>query len=211
MIPRKIIFNYNSYILSKAEKSLLVKGFNFSIPPIKLNYAHYLVNFALFYRDLCKVQVLSTENIDFIKTKTKDIALSFFHIYNNNVPQHLSKGEFNALNKQIVIQKSDKGNSIVVVDRNKYIEKMENFLSDQIKFQKIALKDGTFLNFITSEEKRIDKIYKKLVNSKTMSEETRKYLKPVGTRHGIMYGSCKVYKRRVDSSPPFRPILSALL
>ena len=31
--------------------------------------------------------------------------------------------------KQIVIQKSDKGNSIVIVDRDKYIEKMEN-LSD---------------------------------------------------------------------------------
>ena len=103
MIPRKIIFNYNSYILSKAEKSLLVKSFNFSIPPIKLNHAHYLANFGLFYRDLCKVQVLSAKDIDFIKTKTKDIALSSFRIYNNNVPQHLSKGEFNALNKQIVI------------------------------------------------------------------------------------------------------------
>ena len=34
--------------------------------------------------------------------------------------QHLSKGEFDALknqNKQIVIQKSGKGNSIVIVDK----------------------------------------------------------------------------------------------
>ena len=67
-----------------------------------------------------------------MKTKIKNIALSSFRIYNNNVPQHLSKGEFDALknlsqNKQIVIQKSDKGNSIVIVDRDKYIEKMENF------------------------------------------------------------------------------------
>ena len=30
----------------------------------------------------------------------QDIALSSFHTYNNNVPQHLSKGEFYALKKK---------------------------------------------------------------------------------------------------------------
>ena len=122
----------------------------------------------MFYRDIRNLQVLSAEDLDFIKTKTKDIALSSFRTYNNNVPQHLSKGEFVALknlsqNKQIVIQKSDKGNSIVIVDRVKYIEKMENFLSDQSKFQKITIKDDNLLNFITSQEKRIDKIFKNLL------------------------------------------------
>ena len=111
---------------------------------------------------------------------------------------------------QIVIQKSDKGNSIVIVDRDKYTEKMENFLSDQSKLQKIALKDDNFLNFITSQEKRIDKIYKKLVDSTSMSEETQKHLKPVGTIPAIMHGSCKVHKKHVTGCPPFRPILSAL-
>ena len=41
-----------------------------------------------------------------------------------------------------------------------------------------------------------------------MTEKTRKSLKPVGTRPGIMYGSCKVHKAR--NFPSFRPILSAL-
>ena len=50
---------------------------------------------------------------------------------------------------------------------------MENFLKGQNKFQKIALKDDNFLNSIISQEKRIDKMYKKLVNSNSMSEETR--------------------------------------
>ena len=129
-----------------------------------------------------------------MKKKTKDIALSSFCTYNNNVPQHLSKGEFNAIinlsqNKQIVIQKSGKVNSIVIV--NKYIEKIEKFLSDQSKFQKTAVKDDCFLNFITSQEKRIDKIYEKVVDSNSMSEEIRRHPKPMGTRLGIMYGSCE--------------------
>ena len=42
--------------------------------------------------------------------------------------QDQSKGEFDVLknlsqNKQIVIQKSEKGNSIVIVDRDTYIKK----------------------------------------------------------------------------------------
>ena len=190
---KNFFFNYSNYGLSEVQKSLLLKGLNFSIEPKKLNHADYLVNFELFYRDIRNLQVFSAEDLDFIKTKTKDIALSSFRTYNNNVPQHLSKGEFDALknlsqNKRIVIQKSNKGNSIVIVDGVKYIEKMGNFLSDQSKFQKTTIKYDNLLNFITSQKKRIDKIYKKLVDSNNMSEETRRHLKPVGTRPGIMYG-----------------------
>ena len=77
--------------------SLLQKGLNFSIPPKKLNHADYLANFELIYRDIGNLQVLSAEDLEFTKTKTKDIALSSFRTYNNSVPQHLSKGESNAL------------------------------------------------------------------------------------------------------------------
>ena len=37
------------------------------------------------------------------------------------------------------------------------IERMENFLNCQSKFQKIALKHDHFLNFVASQEKRINK------------------------------------------------------
>ena len=87
---------------------------------------------------------------------------------------------------------------------------MESFLSDQSKFQKTAVKDNNFLNFITSQEKRINKICKKLADSNSMSEETPRHLKPVGTRPGIMYGSWKMHKKCADVCPPLRPILSAL-
>ena len=63
-------------------------------------------------------------------------------------------------NEHIVIQKSGKGNSIVVIDRDKYTKKM-NFLSDQNKFQEKTVKDDDFLNFIINQEKQINKIFKK--------------------------------------------------
>ena len=37
-----------------------------------------------------------------------------------------------------------------------------------------------------------------------------KFVKPVGTRPGIMYGNSKIHKQQVDGCPPFQPILSAL-
>ena len=52
------------------------------------------------------------------------------------MPQNLSKEEFTALqnlskNKDLIIQKSDKGNSVVIVQRQDYLEKMNDVLSDQ--------------------------------------------------------------------------------
>ena len=68
------------------------------------------------------------------------------------------------------------------------------FLSDQRKFSKVSLKDDTLLNFAINEEKRVDKVLKKLVESKSMTEKTRKSLKPVGNRTGVMYGSLRHIK-----------------
>ena len=46
--------------------------------------------------------------------------------------------------------------------------------------------------------------------SSSMSEETQRHLKPVGTRPGIICGSCKVHRKCVDDCSLFRPILSDL-
>ena len=50
--PDRFIFNNSKISLSNAEKSLLVKGLRFSLPPKKLNYADYLTNFESFYKSI---------------------------------------------------------------------------------------------------------------------------------------------------------------
>ena len=108
------------------------------------------------------------------------------------------------------LQKSDKGDSVVIVDRLVYCwqarlhKKMDNILSAQKKFTIVNLKDDTLLNFAVSQEKHVHKVLKKLIKSNSMAEKTRKLSKPVCNTPGVMYGSCKVHK------PPFRPILSTL-
>ena len=75
------------------------------------------------------------------------------------------KGELDALkdlsqNKHIIIKTFEKGNSIVIVDGDKYIKKMENYVNDICNFQRIAVNDDDFLNIIISLEKCITKFVK---------------------------------------------------
>ena len=95
--PEKVIFNFSKATLNESEKALLSKGLNFSLPPKQLKYADYLLNFELFFRDICKLDILSNENLEFLRTKIKDVALTSLRYFNLNVPQHLSDSEFHAL------------------------------------------------------------------------------------------------------------------
>ena len=82
IFTKKVVINY----LCDCEKKVLAKGLNFSIPPKYLDYADYLVNFELFYRDIRDLGILADEDLDFVKTRTKEAALSSYRNYNNNVP-----------------------------------------------------------------------------------------------------------------------------
>ena len=157
---------------------------------------------------------MSYEDLGFVKTKTKETTLSSYRQY-KSPQQNLSKGELETLaslrkNKDFVIQKSDKRNSVIIVEKETYIKRMENLLSDQRKFERVTLKNDVFVNFLVNQEKCIDTIFKNLVDSNSMSKEMHKSIKPVGTRSSTMYGICKVHKQEVDGCPVFRPILSVL-
>ena len=68
-------------------------------------------------------------------------------------------------------------------------------------FEILNLKDGIW-NFAINQEKRAKNIFKKLVASNSISEETRRSLKPVGTRSGITYG-LQVHEDIIDNCPSF--------
>ena len=126
-----------------------------------LDYADYLVQFELFFRDIRDLDILSKKDLYFVKAKTKKAALSSYRSYSNNLPQNLITEESIALqnlseNKDLIIQKSHKGNFVVIVERPDYIKKTGDILSDQKKFSKVSLKDDTLLNFAINQEKDVD-------------------------------------------------------
>ena len=131
--PQKVIFNYSSHVLTESEKSLLCKGLNFAIPPDKLEYADFLLPFELLYRDIQNLDVTDQKK-QLLKVRIKDSALSSFISYNkNSAPSNLTKEEFASLkslprNDSLIIQKSDKGNSIAIINKDDYLQKMRNFM-----------------------------------------------------------------------------------
>ena len=127
----------------------------------------------------------------------------------------MTSEEFAALkslskNKNLIIQKLDKGNSIAIIDKSDYLEKMRNILSDSSKFTQVSVTEDKQLNFIVNVEKRITDLLKDLKISEVISETVYKSLKPRGSKFGILYGLCKVHKHLIDNCPPFRPIMSAI-
>ena len=73
---------------------------------------------------------ITSEKIKVLKTSIKDCAFSLFNSYNENgAPSNLTPEDFEALkslskNKNLIIQKTDKVNSIVTIDKNDYLRKM---------------------------------------------------------------------------------------
>ena len=54
----------------------------------------------------------------------------------------------------MVIQKADKGNSLVIVEKDVYLTHTETIISDHNKFEKVSIKRG-ILNFSINHEKNI--------------------------------------------------------
>ena len=67
------------------------------------------------------------------------------------------------------------------------------------------------MKFAVNQEKHVDRVLQKLAECNSMTEKTRKLLKPLGSRSsGVMYSSCNIHKASAENGLSFRPILSNL-
>ena len=134
---------------------------------------------------------------------------------NNLLEETLSKKELESLknlskNPDIVIQKSDKGNSVVILDKKVYLEKMKEMLNKNDQFLKLSIQEEKHYNFLINLEKKIREPLKELYQLDIIDKKTYDKLCPVGSHFGILYGLAKVHKQLINNCPPFRPILSAI-
>ena len=60
----------------------------------------------------------------------------------------------------LIIQKSDKGNSIVLINKSDYLDQMCNILTDSKKIVKSFVVDDKSLNFIIGIEKKLTDLLK---------------------------------------------------
>ena len=112
---------------------------------------------------------------EFIRSRSRDCAFTSFRYSSKINENNLSNEEHLALkdlfkNRDLDIQKTDKGRTVVALNENDYISKMKVILSDLSKFQELSIDQGKVLNHIVHMENRIMYVVKKLKNEKIISE-----------------------------------------
>ena len=152
---------------------------------------------------------------EFTRSRLRDCAFTSFTDSSNINENNLSKEEHLALkdlikNRDLVIQKADKGNTVVILNKNDYISRMNVILNDSSKFQKLSIDQNKVLNHIVHMENRIIDVLKKLKKKKIISEKKYEDLYPVGSRPGILCCRAQIHKPINDGVPSFRPILPAI-
>ena len=215
--PEKVIFNFSSRTLSPSEKKLLVKGLNLSIPPKKLNFVDILTPFELLYKEILNSSDQLNENdiLDPLAASLKNTAYDCLHSYDAKSQQNLPCDEAEALKSllkddNIVIQKSDKGNSVVILNKVDYVDRMKELLAETSKFRKLNIDSDKDYNFIHNQELRITRELRNLRDKGVLNDTDYANLTPTGSRPSILYGLSKVHKPLVDGMPKLRPILSAI-
>ena len=192
--PEKVIFNFSSHELTSSEKHLLSKGLPFAIPTRQIDYSDYLAEYELLYRSTTDLSMTSEDRERF-KAKLKDIALSSYKLLNDNCKyeNNLSSEELSALktlmrNKNIVIQIADKGNTVVIMDKEKYIQGVKNVISDSSKFIPLKIPPEDYINYIVNVEKKFRKLFNNLYDNNKISKDELLKICPVGSRPGYNLG-----------------------
>ena len=156
---------------------------------------------------------IMSSNLDIIKVALKEYPYISFKKYNFLKKLNLSRVEYNALKnlsslKNIIIQKSDKENSVVVMNRDDYINRMETLISDQAKFQKLLVSENKNYNFMVKEKKLVDNILDTLHEKNVITRDIKTIFPTDGSSPARLYGLPKIHEALVDGLPNYRPIIS---
>ena len=176
--PNKVIYNFSNYHLTDSDQSLLIR---------KFEYSKFLLPFELLFRDI-KSNSESSVDLATVKAHFQDTAFTSYSAFNkdNSPPSNLSKNEFESLCKlknehNLVIQMADKGNTIVILDKDSYLKSVKTLLKDSSKFKNIPIAPNKDLNYIINSE-RVTDLLKKLKNKNAISEESYNKLRLVGSK-----------------------------
>ena len=86
-------------------------------------------------------------------------------ISNNRISRvnNLSAEKINLLkalmrNKDIIIHTADKGNNVVIADKERYIEDVKRVISDSNKFVQLNITPDKYLNYTINIEKKLKQL-----------------------------------------------------
>ena len=126
--PDEVIFSFSSYALNSHEKSLLCKELNYAIALKSIKYSDYSFPLELFLWDVNRLNCSSFDK-GCVKSRLRDCPHSSFQPVLKVSDKNLSVEEVKAFknlkeNKDLVIQKTNKDNTVVILNKNDYISRL---------------------------------------------------------------------------------------
>ena len=203
----KAIYNDTNIIFTEEELNLLSKGLRYSFFPSSINFKKVQAEFESLFSQIVPF-VNSNNNLLRLKccfAKCYDTFISSF-IFDKKSDRYFSTDIHSTIKcikdktekYGLIIVKADKGNTVVIMFKQKYDEKMMLILNDRSKFEPVTEENTLdrhrkFQSFLGYHHKRgvfCDSDYSDIF--------------PTGANISILYGLPKTHKPGV----PLRPILS---
>ena len=100
-------------------------------------------------------------------------------------------------------QKTEKDNTVAIIDCTKYLEGIISLLLDSSKFIQLSIDESKWINYIINLKSKLKDCFKVLKNKEKISEKQFDSISLVGTTPIILYGNPKVHKTVVNNTPKF--------
>ena len=204
----EVIHNLSSYSLSPDEEDILKNGLQFSLPPLQLQKSDVFASYELIHRFL-KSDLKHANDAGQLKGELSH--LTNFYVYNYKPSKSVLKkhGILKRLrgNDNIMISKMDKGNGLVILDKDVYNQAMYKLLSDTTKFKK--LKEDLTLK----REGQLQRFLRQLKSKSFFNDNNYSNVYPTGSQPARIYGLPKIHKFTLGdpiSTLKFRPIVSSI-
>ena len=176
--PNKVIYNFSSVTLSDSDKFLLSKSLNFACHTLLWN----IWNIWLIMNCFSETLNLDTSHLDceLLKSRLKNLVFSSFKTYvSSRTPNFLTPEESESLLKLIknknVIQKSDTGNSFILIDKIVYTNGIRKLSDNLRQFKKLSIDLSKELKFIFNSEQKVSDILKEIKKNRLMRIYARNY------------------------------------
>ena len=131
--------------------------------------------------------------------------MSSFKFFSDNYKfeNNISAEETNSLKALIrnkdIIQKADKGNTVVITNKETYTEGLKRAISDSNKLVRLNITPEKYLDYIINVEKNFKQFFKDLLNNDKISKDEYVKMCPKGYRPDVFSGNPKIHKPVVNN------------
>ena len=206
-----VIQNKSSYVLSKEEEDILKYGLRYALPPSKVSRTDVFCEFEKMQKFFSK-SLKAEYSHRHITAELQTLAENYVSSYRPSSSTLKRHGILKKLknNKDIVVTRPDKGESVVIMNRKDYYDSVSSLIQDPQKFRRVKLK--TKKDVTEFREGQLQRYLLSLKKKDIFSDDIYDSIYPVGSIPARLYGLPKIHKvdKESDQIPPFRPIISSI-